>query len=106
MIVNNEVTLSRKNCKINTSQPPFRGLVVDQHMRSYFMLLKRTKTIPGITKFIRMRRTKKRENFCNTICKYGRKGCLGTSFCGKYIFHLEYTSKQFKKLKYLYLLEQ
>lgn len=28
-MINNEVTLSRKNCKINTSQHLFRGLVVD-----------------------------------------------------------------------------
>ena len=29
----NEVTLSRKNCKINTSQPAFRWLVVDKSKR-------------------------------------------------------------------------
>ena len=30
----NEVTLSRKSCKINTSQPSFRWLVVDNEKKT------------------------------------------------------------------------
>ena len=35
----NEVTLSRKNCKINTSQPTFRWLVVDENIVLYQLSL-------------------------------------------------------------------
>jgi hypothetical protein len=43
IMINNEVTLSRKNCKINTSQPPFRGLVVDEEFAS--LMVERRKEI-------------------------------------------------------------
>ena len=73
------------------------------------MLLKRYKLVNnnrGVGRFIRTKVGKLPINFCEHSCKIRTNGrCYGSSFCGRYIVHLEFSSKVIKKLKYHYYID-
>ena len=68
------------------------------------MILKKTKIVKKL-KFIRTKRNKYNRHYCYTLCKRRLTSCVGSSFCGEYIFHKEFNSRQLKSLKYCYFIE-
>lgn len=73
------------------------------------MLLKKYKVVNNKNGFVRFVRTKVGKlpiNFCEHSCKLKVNGrCYGQSFCGRYIIHLEFSSKVIGKLKYHYYID-